>query len=132
MASIRDDLEGVVTAYDEGGVLVVLAAGDEVPDGVQVGDHVLADGASKSPAKADADGPYAGLKAAELKAEIAKRNDGREDAAKIPAKGAIPVLVAALEADDAAKADADAAAGDDDSDDSDDGADAGTTSGDDN
>lgn len=48
MAAIRDDLEGVVSAYDEGGVPVILKAGDNVPDGVIVGDHVLAD---KTPAK---------------------------------------------------------------------------------
>ncbi|MFI5426059.1 hypothetical protein [Aeromicrobium sp. UC242_57] len=50
MATIRDDLEGVVTAYDQGGLPVVLAAGDVVPDGVAVGDHVLAADA-KAPAK---------------------------------------------------------------------------------
>lgn len=37
MAKIRDDLQGVVSADG-----VNLSAGDEVPDGVTVGDHVLA------------------------------------------------------------------------------------------
>lgn len=37
---IRTDLEGVVTAYGEDEALHVLKAGDEVPDGVTVGDHV--------------------------------------------------------------------------------------------
>lgn len=48
---IRDDLNGVVTAYDEGGVLVVLNPGDDVPDGVEVGEHVLETPAKKVPAK---------------------------------------------------------------------------------
>lgn len=87
---------------------------------------------TKVATKADAEGPYAGLKAADLKAEIAKRNDGREEAAKIPAKGAIAVLVAALEADDATRTDADKPAGNVASGDSGDGADTGTASGDDN
>jgi hypothetical protein len=36
---IRDDLEGVVHVRTLGGV-VVLKAGDTVPDGVEVGDHL--------------------------------------------------------------------------------------------
>lgn len=40
---IRSDLEGVVSTYQDG-VAITLAAGDDVPDGVEVGDHVL-DGA---------------------------------------------------------------------------------------
>lgn len=49
MASVRDDLEGVVTAYDAAGVPVTLSAGDDIPEGVEVGEHVLAD--KKAPAK---------------------------------------------------------------------------------
>lgn len=37
---IRSDLDGVVYAQSEGGV-VCLSAGDTVPDGVEVGDHLL-------------------------------------------------------------------------------------------
>lgn len=48
---IREDLTGVVTAYDEGGVLVVLHPGDDVPDGVEVGEHALEATAKKAPAK---------------------------------------------------------------------------------
>ncbi|GAA5143310.1 hypothetical protein GCM10023340_08460 [Nocardioides marinquilinus] len=48
--------------------------------------------------------PYAGLKVDELRAEIDKRNDGREDDALIPTDGNKPDLVAALEADDKAQA----------------------------
>ena len=51
MASVRDDLEGVVTAYDAAGVAVTLSAGDDIPEGVEVGEHVLGDGKAKAPAK---------------------------------------------------------------------------------
>lgn len=44
---------------------------------------------------------YASLKVADLKAEIEKRNDGREDDAKLSTEGNKGDLVAALEADDA-------------------------------
>ena len=49
MATIREDLVGVVTAYDAAGVSVVLVAGDDVPEGVVVGDHLLAGAESKEP-----------------------------------------------------------------------------------
>ncbi len=42
---IRSDLEGVVYAHGREGV-VTLAAGDTVPDGVEVGEHLT--GAAKS------------------------------------------------------------------------------------
>lgn len=45
-------------------------------------------------------GPYDDLKAADLKAEIEKRNEGREDDAKISTAGNKAELVAALTADD--------------------------------
>ena len=48
---IREDLTGVVTAYDEGGVLVVLHPGDDVPECVEVGEHVLDTPAKKTSAK---------------------------------------------------------------------------------
>ena len=52
---------------------------------------------------------YADLKAPDLKAEIERRNDGREDDAKItPAGKKNADLIAALEADDAAQAAGDA------------------------
>lgn len=58
MSKIRDDFEGVVMAYDEGGLPVALVAGDDIPAGVEVGDHVLADaGAKKAPAKKTAAKP---------------------------------------------------------------------------
>lgn len=42
MAKIRDDLDGVVLQYGEDGELHTLRAGDDVPDGVFVGDHLTA------------------------------------------------------------------------------------------
>lgn len=42
---IRDDLDGVVHVHSEGGV-VVLRAGDTIPAGVVVGDHLKARGMS--------------------------------------------------------------------------------------
>lgn len=100
----------LIRLHPDSGIATPLLEGKPVPawasDLVEADDIV---GGSKESVKADAktDGsPYAGLKSADLKAEIAKRNEGREDAAKISDKGAIAVLVAALEADDKAVADA--------------------------
>ncbi len=53
MAKIKDDLDGVVTAFDEAGQPVVLNAGDDVPSGVEVGDHVLATAKRTASAKSD-------------------------------------------------------------------------------
>ena len=44
---------------------------------------------------------YEGLKVAELKAEIARRNEGRDEDSRVPSEGAKPDLVKALDADDA-------------------------------
>jgi hypothetical protein len=49
---IRSDLEGVVSTYLDGGA-ITLAPGDEVPEGVVVGDHLLDDGDT---AESDGDG----------------------------------------------------------------------------
>lgn len=46
---IRSDLKGVVYAQSEGGV-VCLSAGDTVPDGVDVGEHLTSE--APGPAKA--------------------------------------------------------------------------------
>ncbi|GEM_PF-2105279 len=48
---IRDDLEGVVHVRVPGGV-VVLSAGDAVPDGAEVGDHLTT---KSAPAEKDSD-----------------------------------------------------------------------------
>lgn len=37
---IRDDLEGVVYVHTAGGGVACLKAGDTVPDGAEVGDHL--------------------------------------------------------------------------------------------
>ena len=55
MASVREDLEGVVTAYDAAGVPVTLSAGDDIPEGVEVGEHVLADGEQVEEVKDEGD-----------------------------------------------------------------------------
>ncbi len=54
--------------------------------------------------KAAADSPdsgYEGMKVADLKAEIERRNEGRAEADLVPAEGLKADLVAALVADDA-------------------------------
>jgi len=51
MAKIRDDLSGVVLAFNQRGGVFTLAAGDDVPDGVTVGAHVLADAPEVKPKK---------------------------------------------------------------------------------
>lgn len=63
----------------------------------------------KGSAGDDADPPegYAALDAKGLKAEIDKRNDGRDADAKISKAGGKDTLIAALEADDKAAAAAD-------------------------
>lgn len=53
MAKISDDLVGVVTAYNAAGEPVTLKAGDDVPAGVEVGDHVLATTKRTAAAKSD-------------------------------------------------------------------------------
>lgn len=42
MAKIRKDLVGVALAVSAVGEPIILRAGDKVPDGVEVGDHLLA------------------------------------------------------------------------------------------
>ncbi len=42
MGSIRSDLVGVVFIQTDGGDVVRLSAGDEIPEGVVVGDHLIA------------------------------------------------------------------------------------------
>jgi hypothetical protein len=46
-------------------------------------------------------GGYASMKVADLKAEIERRNEGREEPDRLPGDGKKADLVAALEADDA-------------------------------
>lgn len=48
---IRSDIEGVVVIPTEVGVPIILAAGDEIPEGVTVGPHLLEDSNEVEPAK---------------------------------------------------------------------------------
>ncbi|WP_213452886.1 SAP domain-containing protein [Rhizomonospora bruguierae] len=67
-------------------------------------ERLLAEGwepAPKPTAEAAAVDGYAGMKVAELRAEIERRNEGRDEEERIPAEGKKADLVAALEADDA-------------------------------
>lgn len=112
---IRADLDGVVIVRDASEQLVTLAAGDDVPDGVTVGAHVLEPEAEQSepedapedaeaPESSDAESYTKHLKADLLKL-IEDRNAVLDEAAQIvPASDKKADLVAALEADDAARA----------------------------
>lgn len=92
---IRPDLIGVVVVRDADYAAVTLRAGDEVPEGVTVGDHLTAAEASS----------YSSMKKADLLAEIERRNADRDDADKIESESDKNAdLVAALEADDAVDA----------------------------
>jgi len=67
-------------------------------------------------AEAETPSGYEAMKAADLKAEIEKRNEGRDGAAKLSTQGNKAALIAALTADDEPDAVADAD-NDDDNDD---------------
>lgn len=89
----------VVVRHPDTLAATALLAGEPLPDWASdlVGPDAL-DGAD------DSDGGYADMKAADLKAEIEKRNEGRADDAKLSTSGNKAELVAALVADDAASA----------------------------
>lgn len=53
-----------------------------------------------APVEDDASGGYEGQTVADLRAEIDRRNEGREEADRIPTDGKKADLVAALQADD--------------------------------
>lgn len=79
MSKIRADLEGVVAVTIAPGVVKNLAAGDDVPEGVTVGDHVLASGVVDEADRPDepeavdeADGAGEPSKAAPAKGPYAK------------------------------------------------------------
>lgn len=83
---IREDLEGVVVVTTGPGSVVTLAAGAEVPEGIEVGEHLLAtDAPAKGPAKADA---TEGAAPAEAPVEVA------ETSAKEPAEAKGPYAAA--------------------------------------
>ncbi|UFU03442.1 hypothetical protein LQF12_02190 [Ruania suaedae] len=88
----------------------IVRAGGVIPEGVEQGalDGLVKRGlieavkAAEPKAEAVDEGAYKGVSVAHLKAEIEKRNDGREDEMKVvPAEpGNRPQIVAALIADD--------------------------------
>ena len=61
--------------------------------------RLLADGWTPADAR-PRPGGYAAMKVADLKAEIGRRNEGRDDADRLPDDGRKADLVAVLEADD--------------------------------
>lgn len=77
MAKIRDDLEGVVYLEIEGD-RVMLRAGDTIPDGVEVGDHLVAVPSQSFPL-GDPDDDW---KVAELRAWAAVHDVDLDDATK--------------------------------------------------
>ena len=93
----------LVVRHPETHAAVALLVGEKVPgwakDLVEPGDL---EGAPE-PAE-DQPAGYSALKVDDLKAEIEKRNAGREDDAKLSAEGLKADLVAVLVADDAAAA----------------------------
>ena len=82
MARLRNTKNGVVVYVDD-----------------DTASRLLADGWSATEA-ARAEG-YAAMKVADLKAEVERRNEGREDECRLPVDGKKADLIAALEADDA-------------------------------
>ena len=92
------------------GAHVVLSPGDEVPDWAaeQITNPDAVDDDAPAPEASDtepADGPvspanYESLTVVELRARIKARNEGRDDASRVPGDGNKADLIAALEADD--------------------------------
>ena len=76
----------------ESGAILVLAKGDEVPEWATVGEH-LVEASESAPG-------YDEQTVSDLRAEIARRNEGRGEADQIPSDGKKADLVAALAADD--------------------------------
>lgn len=108
MATLTENT--VVTGPD--GEARPLLKGDEVPAWAkdQVGSHLLEDGDDAEPT------PYREQKLADLKAEIARRNEGRDEDQKINPEGraSIESYAAALEADDTRQAETSPSTGDGD------------------
>lgn len=79
---------------------------EDIPDWAleQMGDHCFVDGERPDAADSGEAGGYSRMKKAELEAEVANRNEDRDEDAQIvvEGKGNVPDLIAALEADDAA------------------------------
>lgn len=88
----------VILRNPKTGAVTVVNAGEEAPGWAesQIGDHLKGEG---STSKDEATG-HAALKVSELREEIERRNEGREEVDWIPSDGNKADLVAALEADD--------------------------------
>lgn len=104
MAKIRKDLVGsVLVENPAGGDPIVLVAGDKVPDGVKLGDHVLEPksdktGTGPTPAAAPADGT---LVVPKLVGKGSSTDDWRAYAGKATAAAGLQLAIA----DDAKRAD---------------------------
>lgn len=85
----------VIVRHPDTDAATALLAGQPVPE--WAGDLVHADDLTGG------DEGYSALKVGDLKAEIERRNEGREDDAKVPADGNKAALIAALESDDQAQ-----------------------------
>lgn len=90
-----------VRLIDQRGVTVTVAAEDA--DARIAGGYLPADGQERASVEG-----YAGNTVPELRDEIDRRNEGRDEADLIPSDGRKAVLVAALDADDVDNGDADA------------------------
>lgn len=84
---------------------VSFAPGDEVPAWATVGPHVTDGGPAVRPAEVGTfvtapEGDYDEWTVAELREEIANRNEDRDKVNQVPSKGSKDDLIAALNADD--------------------------------
>jgi len=94
--------DNVVVSHPDTNEPTSIPAGSNLPEWAEglVGAHVLSDDSEADCGEA---GGYGRLKVSQLRAEIAERNKGRDEADLIPAEGNKVDLVAALESDDANK-----------------------------
>lgn len=97
------------TVVHKGNVYPAGTPESDIDNASKIGADVWSGGSSASTkaTKDDDSGPagYDALKVADLKAEIEKRNKGRDDADLLPVDGKKAELVAALTADDEKSAD---------------------------
>ena len=90
LIKIREDLEGVVVVTAGPGATITLAAGDDVPEGVEVGEHLLgAEPAAEESAEAAEESP-----ADEPEAPAEESAEESAEAAEAPAKAAGPYATA--------------------------------------
>ncbi len=87
-----------VTTPDEDGRMVTFEAGGTVSG--KVAEGITNPNAWGDSEPDDGEGDYSALKVGELRAEIDKRNEGRDDADLLSTEGKKADLIATLEADD--------------------------------